>query len=100
MSHKNKPHSPLDEKNELTFDHYRHLSPPMNVVIIIVIMCEKQRKLKNQKALKEKLLHNWKPIFVSRRDLESFYCLVLPPLIATTTPPIKNIIMKNSVLNA
>ena len=53
MSHKNKPHSPLDEKkNELTFDHYRHLSPPMNVVIIIVIMCEKP---KNQK-LKEKLL--------------------------------------------
>merc|ERR1712029_504026 len=44
MSHKNKPHSPLDEKKRITFDHYRHLSPPMNVVIIIVIMCEKQRK--------------------------------------------------------
>ena len=50
MSHKNKPHSPLDEKkNELTFDHYRHLSPPMNVVIIIVIMCEKQRKTEKSK---------------------------------------------------
>jgi hypothetical protein len=54
MSHKNKPHSPLDEKNELTFDHYRHLSPPMNVVIIIVIMCEKQRKTEKSKSFERK----------------------------------------------